>query len=124
MPPKTLPIVKIHRDYGHAEDYKFIDPAEYPATSQKPTKERWLKAHEELHIGIIKHVSGEVLSRIITPVKHFGTDIIYMMDAITGTLYQLGSGRCLSSDQLTLTAVLYTTEGAKIIRSIKPGGLA
>jgi hypothetical protein len=70
----------------------------FPIGPKASSKQAWLE-DKDLYLG---DVSG--MERILTPVI-LDTDMhqkIYLMDAITGTLYKIQGGKCMSSDQLHL----------------------
>ena len=70
----------------------------FPIGPKASSKRTWLE-DKDLYLG---DVSG--IERILTPVI-LDTDMhkkIYLMDAITGTLYRVQGGKCMSSDQLHL----------------------
>jgi hypothetical protein len=61
-------------------------------------RKKWVKQHELYEADI------NAMKRIVTPVTILGDKEkhIYMMDVITGSLYDLVSGRCLTSSQLIM----------------------
>lgn len=68
-------------------------------------KRKWLDDHE-LYQAIIN--DGEY-KRVVTPVYLKGGDkkTIYMMDAVTGSLYDIPTGRCLTSCNLRMTDFVF-----------------
>ena len=70
----------------------------FPIGPKASTKKAWIE-DKELYLG---DISG--IERILTPVI-IDIDMhrnVYLMDAITGTLYKPKGGKCLTSDQLHL----------------------
>jgi hypothetical protein len=70
----------------------------FPIGPKVSSKRAWLE-DKELYIGDISGVE-----RVLTPVI-IDTDMykkVYLMDAITGTLFKIQGGKCLTSDQLHL----------------------
>jgi hypothetical protein len=70
----------------------------FPIGPKASSKRDWLK-DKELYLG---DVSG--VERVLTPVI-IDTDMykrVFLMDAITGTLFKIQGGKCLTSDQLHL----------------------
>ena len=67
---------------------------------KKPAKMEWLK-HHELYEG-----ETELGPRIMTPVTLVGdvNNIVLMMDAVTGSLYNK-RGRCMTSSYLTMKSL-------------------
>jgi hypothetical protein len=70
----------------------------FPVGPKVSAKKTWMK-DKDLYLA---DISG--IERVVTPV-YFVTDMnetIYMMDAITGSMFTLKGGRCLSSDRLEM----------------------
>ena len=70
----------------------------FPIGPKASSKKQWLE-DKELYLG---DISG--IERILTPVI-IDTDMnknVYLMDAVTGTLYKPRGGKCLTSDKLHL----------------------
>jgi hypothetical protein len=70
----------------------------FPIGPKASSKKQWLE-DKELYLG---DISG--IERILTPVI-IDIDIhknVYLMDAVTGTLYKPKGGKCLTSDKLHL----------------------
>lgn len=61
-------------------------------------KRKWLDEHD-LYEATINE-----FKRVVTPVTILKADppVTYMMDAVTGTLYDIFTGRCLSSNTLRM----------------------
>lgn len=93
----------------------------------KDAKEKWL-ADVPLFLGTVVTHLGYVYERVLvevlatTGLKETPSYFSYpcYMDAITGSLYPLGGGQCLSSDTLQLTPPLAadTEECVKRLRSV------
>lgn len=70
----------------------------FPIGPKNSSKKNWVK-DKDLYLGDIGGIE-----RIITPV-YMTTDLnrtAYLMDAVTGTLYRLRDGKCMTSDRLIL----------------------
>jgi hypothetical protein len=70
----------------------------FPIGPRASSKRQWLE-DKELYLGDIGGIE-----RILTPVI-IDTDMnknVYLMDAVTGTLYKPRGGKCLTSDKLHL----------------------
>lgn len=65
-------------------------------------KKQWLAKHE-----LFEAVTN-LGTRIVTPVKVAGdvSERIFMMDVITGSLYDRSTGRCMTSNMLYMTKVI------------------
>ncbi len=70
----------------------------FPIGPKSSSKKSWIK-DKDLYLA---NISG--MKRVVTPV-YFLTDInktVYMMDAITGIMFVIKGGRCLTSDHLEM----------------------
>lgn len=65
-------------------------------------RKQWLAKHE------LYEAETNLGKRIVTPVIIVGQpkDKIYMMDAITGSLYDKSTGRCLTSSTICMTKII------------------
>ena len=64
-------------------------------------------------------ISG--IERVVTPV-YFLTDMhktTYMMDAVTGSMFHIKGGRCLSSDHLVMNGYIKTDGLDKRLMKVK-----
>jgi len=87
----------------------------FPIGPKASSKQAWLE-DKDLYFG---DISG--MERILTPVI-LDTDMhkkIYLMDAITGTLYKIQGGKCMSSDQLHLKRFRQNNNLANILMKVK-----
>jgi len=70
----------------------------FPIGPKSSSKKTWLK-DKDLYLA---DISG--YERVVTPV-YFLTDMnktVYMMDAVTGSMFTIKGGRCLTSDRLEM----------------------
>ena len=70
----------------------------FPVGPKSSTKREWIK-DKDLYLGYISDIE-----RVLTPV-YISTDehkTVYLMDAVTGTLYRQKDKKCMSSDRLVL----------------------
>jgi hypothetical protein len=70
----------------------------FPVGPKASAKKTWIKG-KDLYLA---DISGT--ERVVTPV-YFLTDMektVFMMDAVTGSMFAIKSGRCLSSDRLEM----------------------
>ena len=70
----------------------------FPTGTKSSSRKEWLQ-DKDLYLG---DVSG--VERVLTPVI-IDTDMykrVFLMDAITGTLFKIQGGKCMTSDQLCL----------------------
>ena len=78
-------------------------PGEYcsnnyiPITQSRLYRKKWLAGKELYEATINKY------KRVVTPVVPLTVNKVYMMDVITGTMYDIQTGRCLSSDFLVMS---------------------
>jgi hypothetical protein len=87
----------------------------FPLGAKRATKVKWLNKRS-LYLG---DVSGNkrILAHVYIPTmqgKRF-----FLMDAVTGTLYRRGDGRCLTSDQLRLNAFVKRSDLTKKLLKMK-----
>ena len=87
----------------------------FSPNGQKQTRREWIKNHE-LYAGMT--TLGE---RVVTPVTILGDPQknIFAMDAVTGSLYEPKSGRCLTSSNLKLIGVYKKPGLDKVLMKIK-----
>lgn len=104
--------------------YTQCSSSTYPVNAKLPMRKAWVKKHELYH-GEILINDIESVVRIMTPVVikniTYETDTkpIYMMDAITGTLYDIIDGRALTSDDVRLMNFVFKHGLEKKLLSIK-----
>ena len=70
----------------------------FPIGPKASSKKSWMK-DKDLYLA---DISG--MERVVTPV-YFLTDMnktVYMMDAVTGSMFVIKGGRCLTSDRLEM----------------------
>jgi len=91
MTPKQIKIV--NRSTPCAQSLFCFIP-----NSKKGIKREWAKTRE------LYEADTNQGKRIVTPVTIIGDKIktIYMMDAVTGTLYDIVTGRCLTSSEVRM----------------------
>ena len=64
----------------------------YFASTGSPAKKReWIKKRE------LYEADTNYGKRVVTPVTIFGHTKVFMMDAVTGSLYDIPTGKCLTS---------------------------
>ena len=64
-------------------------------------KREWIKNHE------LYEAKTNEGNRVVTPVTIFGSPTIFMMDAVTGSLYDIETGKCLTSSHLYMEDFVY-----------------
>lgn len=87
----------------------------FPVGPKGSAKRTWMK-DKDLYLA---DISGT--ERVVTPV-YFVTDMdktIYMMDAITGSMFSMKGGRCLSSDHLVMNGYIKTDGLDKRLMKVK-----
>jgi hypothetical protein len=89
-----------------------------PTHNKKADRRRWING-KELYLA---HTNcGD---RVVTPVTVKNTDekkqkIIFLMDAITGTLYNVDTGTCLTSSQVWIEKFKPSKNLEKILLEVK-----
>jgi hypothetical protein len=89
----------------------------FPVGPKAATKRNWIK-DKELYLA---DISGT--ERVVTPV-YFLTDenrTVYMMDAVTGSVFTIKEGRCLTSDHLIMIGFKLVDGLDKRLMKIKSG---
>jgi hypothetical protein len=89
-----------------------------PTHNKKADRKKWLKG-KELYLA---HTN--VGSRVVTPVTVKNTDkesqkIVFLMDAVTGSLYDCASGECLTSSHVRIEDFEFRKGLEKILLEIK-----
>ena len=87
----------------------------FPVGPKGSAKRTWIK-DKDLYLA---DISGT--ERVVTPV-YFLTDMnktTYMMDAVTGTMFSIKGGRCLSSDHLVMNGYIKTDGLDKRLMKVK-----
>ena len=87
----------------------------FSSSGKKEMKTKWIKAHKLFEA---KTTLGD---RIVTPVTIYGdpTKTPFMMDAITGSLYNIKSGQCLTSSRMQMSGYKSKPDLDKKLLSIK-----
>lgn len=62
----------------------------------RASRKKWME-EKELYEATINQYK-----RIVTPVVPININKVYMMDVVTGSMYDIPTGRCLSSDVLVM----------------------
>lgn len=92
--------------------YNRCSPSTYGTITKSETRKTWVKDRDLFMAELLIDGMGEV-KRIVTPVVikniTYPTDNkpVYMMDAITGTLYDIATGECLTSDNIKMLDFVY-----------------
>ncbi len=87
----------------------------FPVGPKASAKKTWIK-DKDLYLA---DISGT--ERVVTPV-YFLTDMnktVYMMDAVTGSVFTVKGGRCLSSDHLVMNGFIKTDDLDKRLMKVK-----
>jgi hypothetical protein len=103
---------------------------------------KWLKGKEvylgETNSGIRIMIPVTTITKMRIPIKYrrnglppaiffkseeIKKDIIYLMDVVTGSLYDLESKRCMSSETLMLLSYKIDPNHAKTLLTLKVAGL-
>ena len=90
-----------------SSSYSRCSVSTYSSISKVDIRKRWIK-DRDLFMAELSIDGIETCKRIVTPVVikniEYPTDNkpIYMMDAITGTLYDIATGDCLTSDDIQM----------------------
>lgn len=63
---------------------------------KKEQRQAWIKKHE------LFDAQTTMGPRVVTPVCILGDEVPLMMDVITGSLYNIKTGRCLTSSRLQM----------------------
>lgn len=87
----------------------------FPTTAKSSQKLKWV-TEKDLYKADITGVD-----RIVTPV-YIDTDMYkktYMMDCVTGSLYKLNDGNCLSSERLKMLSFIKSDELKKTLVKVK-----
>lgn len=90
----------------------------FPPGAKPAIKKKWVTS-ARLYIGTIRGIAGTDVRVLCeaTPVDETGHLIrpvrVRMMDCVTGSVYDRGSGRCLSSDTLRLVGAERKQAGAE-----------
>lgn len=102
-------ILKIKKIYLSREGRFAREGQLFTPKGRIDTKKAWIENHD-LYLATIRK-PGEPSERVVTPVicKRVKPIRIYMMDAVTGTLYDCRKGLCLSSEARSM--VTYRKDG-------------
>jgi len=85
----------------------------FPTGGKKDKKIEWIKSRA-MYLGTLN-----IAERILTPVKVKAYKKVFLMDVITGSLYDRKSKQCLSSDNLRLISYIADKNKGKSVLTIK-----
>jgi len=109
-----MQIAKVKR----SKPYNCAATGMYNPCTKKAVRDKWIKDHS-LFLGVTERL-GIKTNRVVTPVVAFMRPLrINLMDAVTGTLYDVRTGRSLSSDQQTLVDARANKTCAAILKELR-----
>lgn len=82
------------------------------AATRAPIRRTWI-VDKILFYGVVSGI-GPTMTRVFTPIKLKVRKSVklFMMDVITGSLYDIRTGRCLTSTYLTLVSATHSKNKA------------
>lgn len=96
----------------------------FVTSGKTPIRKYWISKHE-LYLAEISAGAMGKFERIVTPVTiknlTFDNDEkpVFMMDVVTGSLYDFVTGQCLTSDTLLMTDFVFKKDLGKRLMKLK-----
>ena len=107
-----------------SSSYTRCSTSTFVTSGKTPIRKYWISKHE-LYLAEINADDMGKFERIVTPVTvknlTFENDEkpVFMMDVITGSLYDIVTGQCLTSDALTMTDFVFKKDLGKRLMKFK-----
>lgn len=91
-----------------SSSYNRCSTATYVSVSKADARRRWIK-DRDLFMAELEIDGTGTFKRVVTPVtiKNVKDSPTYMMDAVTGSLYDMDTGECLTSDHIRMTDFVF-----------------